>query len=215
MTRPPFRVRLLGHPVIVFPTAGLLLFSLYLLTQDMRGWPLCLIFGLTMHKVMEANKQLARYHSWQRAWDSMSGDAPRERRSGRKLLGVLLAIGGIIGTATLLGDSEQAPVAMGVAIVLGGPVLALVALVKLWRWSRPPPPSSGRQGGLRHRLRDPASHGGARPAHRLSHPAGLCPAGDGEGAMTGNAQSPIAPFRVVQPGRSTRFDAVNRPISRH
>ena len=135
MMRPPLSIRMLGHPAVVLPVMGLGLFGCYHFVQDVQVWPAAVVLGLTMAKVMHAHERVEAYRRWKRQWDSFDGQGPRSgapRHKYPRTTLFLLALTGLIA----LGYAEGAPVAMGLAMLLGMPVLTFALIAKVWRWSR-------------------------------------------------------------------------------
>jgi hypothetical protein len=73
MKEPTFQTRVLGHPAVVLPMAGVTLLMLYGCAIDVSAVPFALIAIALMARIMAANRALTDYKAWRREWDAMDG----------------------------------------------------------------------------------------------------------------------------------------------
>lgn len=134
MREPPFRVRVLGHPVVMVPVMGMGVFILYQWTQH----PDIVLLGFAaiaaMALVAKASERRMEFVRWRRAWDSMADSEPASQRP----MLAKLAIGVIVPAGFLAHESGALKGLTGPATTLTVLAAALVAgtmLVRRWRSS--------------------------------------------------------------------------------
>lgn len=133
MNRPPLQTRVSGHPVSVFLVGSLVALSLCVVVSNTDAWPMLLICGLTMNRVMQAHEAVIAYQHWQAEWDAMAPDhTPPRRRSRRGLAVVLFMMFAIFTGYTLDGAAvRHAAPAVALFAVLGA-VIATLWLCGRW-----------------------------------------------------------------------------------
>lgn len=95
MREPTIRTRVLGHPAVVLPMAGVTALMLYGCAIDVTAVPFALVAVALMVRVMAANRALTEYKMWRREWDAMDDSPPASRVHGRIRLFVAVAISAI------------------------------------------------------------------------------------------------------------------------
>lgn len=123
MRRPPPRVMLLGHPVVMVPVMGVGLFCLFHWTQDAEFTFPAIMALVAMGFVGRANQHRMEFMRWKQAWDSMADGDPGSRRGP---LLAKLAIAAIVPAGFALienGAFDHADKALGwgvLAILVAG-----------------------------------------------------------------------------------------------
>lgn len=135
MREPPFRVRVLGHPVVMIPVMGMGLCILYQWTQNPEIAVLGFAAIAAMALVGKASERRMEFVRWRRAWDSMADGEPAPQ--GPLLAKLAVAI--IVPAAFMAHASGALDGLIGPAITLGVVAAALVVgtmVVRRWRSSR-------------------------------------------------------------------------------
>lgn len=131
MREPPFRVRVLGHPVVMIPVMGMGAFILYQWTQHPEIALLGIAAIAAMALVGKASESRMAFVRWRRAWDSMADVEPASQGPLR----AKLAIGIVVPVGFLAFSSGGLDGLAGAAVTLGVLAAALVAgtmLVRRW-----------------------------------------------------------------------------------
>lgn len=134
MREPPFRVRVLGHPVVMIPVMGVGAFILYQWTQHAEIALLGFAAIAAMALVAKASESRMAFVRWRRAWDSMADVEPASQGPMR----AKLAIGFIVPAGFLALSSGALDGLTGPAVtlaVLGAALVAGTMLVRRWRSS--------------------------------------------------------------------------------
>jgi hypothetical protein len=134
MRPPSAQTRLLASAPVFFGTWGIAAWSLYQVSQQDGAWPLLLLSGGAVAAVMKADAQVKSYKDWKRDWDHMGGGAallPRKVKLGQ-VLGLILALP-LLSILLFAGQHGGAQAVLGVLLLFGAPVVAIAALVGLWR----------------------------------------------------------------------------------
>ena len=136
MNRLSFQTRVAGHPISVLVAGSLAALSLCVFVTNAEAWPMLVISGMMMHKVMEAHNAVVAYKDWQAAWDAM---APNEgQRPGSRRWLAVLVLGLFAACMAVALDSD----AMRHAVSVAGPIAFVLGLIVLpvlgvrWLWRR-------------------------------------------------------------------------------
>lgn len=131
MREPPFRIRVLGHPVVMIPVMGMGAVVLDQWTQHPEIALLGFAAIAAMALVAKASESRMAFVRWRRAWDSMADGAPASQRP----MLAKLAIGVIVPAGFMAHASGALDALAGPASTLAVLAVALVAgtmLVRRW-----------------------------------------------------------------------------------
>jgi MFS family permease len=134
MNKPPLKTMLLGHPIIGLPIYAVSAFVLYCCSQDSGLW----LFGVgalvAIITTQAAGEQADAYRNWKRAWDAMSDDPPRPARWPAMVGKVLVAALALF----IAGHDDRltSSLVLGWLPLVGGGLLALLAMLLMMRWLR-------------------------------------------------------------------------------
>lgn len=129
MREPPFRVRFLGHPVVMAPVMGVGLFILYQWTQQPEIGLLGLVAIAAMAVVGKAAERRMEFVRWRRAWDAMADTEPASRSPalGKLAIAIMVPVGFVAFERGVLDGVAGPAVTLG---GLGGILLAGTMLLR-------------------------------------------------------------------------------------
>ncbi|EQB16945.1 hypothetical protein [Sphingobium lactosutens] len=133
MKTPSLKTRMLGHPLVVWPSIGFFLWTGYMLLTGPDTWPLAAIALFFGAPVMRAYERREEWLAWRKAWNAMSGQQPpRRRRFVKPLTGLMVvAAAALYLVATLDRTDSQTVLAISLLWMVG--VVAFFAGRGLWR----------------------------------------------------------------------------------
>lgn len=133
MRTPSTKTRMLGHPLVVYPTIAFFLWSGYMWLVQPDTWPMAATAFILGGPVMRAYEQREAWLAKRRAWSAMAGHAPQRRRSlVRPLTGFMALVAvGLYTVATL--DHADTQTAIGLSAVAIVATIAFFILRGLYR----------------------------------------------------------------------------------
>lgn len=133
MRTPSAKTRMLGHPLVVYPTIGFFLGSGYMWLVQPDTWPMAVAAFILGGPVMRAYEHREAWLVKRRAWNAMAGHAPPRRgRFVKPLTGFMALVAvGLYAVATL--DHTDTQTAIGLSAVGIVAAIAFFLLRGLYR----------------------------------------------------------------------------------